>query len=73
MSTPPPGPFPEGGDFPISGLWRDGATRYTAGAGYSFGGGRASLDLSAGWETWGDDLSETTVYATLWASENWLK
>ncbi len=55
------------------GLRRDGAVRYTAGAGYSFGGGRASLDVSAGWETWGDGLSETTVYATLWASENWLK
>lgn len=55
------------------GLWRDGATRYTTGVGYSFGGGRASLDLSAGYETWGDGLSETTVYATLWASENWLK
>lgn len=57
----------------IEGLWRDGATRYTTGMGFAFGGGRASLDLSAGYETWGDGLSETTVYATLWASENWLK
>lgn len=55
------------------GMWRDGALRYTTGIGLSFGGGRASLDLSGGYETWGDGFSETTVYATLWASENWLK
>ncbi len=54
------------------GLWRDGATRYTTGFGFAFGSGRASLDVSAGYETWGDGLSETTVYATLWASEHWL-
>jgi hypothetical protein len=71
--TAAPGLSLRAGVSRTSGLWRDGAIRYTAGAGYSFGGGRATLDVSAGWETWGDDLSETTVYATLWASENWLE
>lgn len=55
------------------GLWRDGSLRYTGGIGFSFGGGRACLDLSGGYETWGDGMSETTFYATLWASENWLR
>jgi len=62
-----------GGFSLTDGLWRDGATRYTTGFGYSFGSGRASVDVGAGYETWGDDMSETTVYATLWASENWLE
>jgi hypothetical protein len=62
-----------GGVSLTEGLWRDGATKYTTGVGYSFGSGRASVDLGAAYETWGDGLTETTVYATLWASENWLK
>lgn len=62
-----------GGVSLTDGLWRDGATKYTAGLGYSFGSGRASVDVGASFETWDDDLSETMVYATLWASENWLE
>lgn len=62
-----------GGVSLTDGLWRDGATRYTTGFGYSFGSGSASVDVGAAYETWGDGLAETTVYATLWASENWLK
>lgn len=60
----------------IDGLWRDGATRFTAGSGYVFGEGHAGVDLAGGYQYWedatGESNSETTVYVTLWASGNWL-
>jgi hypothetical protein len=61
-----------GGYRSMEGLWRDGASMYTGGVGYDISGGKASIDVGAGWETWGDDLSETVVYMGIRASENWL-
>jgi hypothetical protein len=54
------------------GLWRDGSLRYTAGGSYSFGDGRARIDLGIGHEVWEDDRTETTLFVCLWAAERWL-
>jgi len=56
----------------MEGLWRDGASRYSGGLGYVISGGKASFDIGASYETWGSDESETVVYASIRASENWL-
>lgn len=61
-----------GGYRVMNGLWRDGAQRYSGGIGYDIAGGKASFDVGAGWETWGDDMSETVLYMGLRASESWL-
>jgi hypothetical protein len=61
-----------GGFRAMSGLWRDGATMYTGGFGYTVSGGKASFDIGASYETWGTDQSETVVFASVMASENWL-
>jgi len=61
-----------GGFRSMSGLWRDGATMYTGGLGYTLSSGRASFDVGASYETWGLDQSETVVFASILASENWL-
>ena len=61
-----------GGYRTMDGLWRDGASMYTGGIGYDISGGKASIDAGVGWETWGDDLSETVVFIGIRASENWL-
>ncbi len=61
-----------GGFRAMNGLWRDGATMYTGGLGYTIPGGRASFDVGASYEVWGADLSETVVFASIRASENWL-
>ena len=60
----------------MDGLWRDGSRTVTGGLGYSFGGGRAGIDFSAGYTSWrdsGDINREETVFSlSLWASEKWL-
>lgn len=60
----------------MNGLWRDGADRFTAGVGYTYGEGRAGLDISAGYQFWRDlqdELQkETVLYISLWATEKWL-
>ncbi|MBD3276977.1 MAG: hypothetical protein GF388_01645 [Candidatus Aegiribacteria sp.] len=60
----------------MEGLWRDGAQTVTGGLGYSFGGGRAGLDFSAGYTFWRDaqdiDREESVFSLSLWASEKWL-
>jgi hypothetical protein len=61
-----------GGYRVIDGLWRDGASRYSGGAGYVIASGKASFDIGVGYETWGTDQSETVVFASIRASENWL-
>ncbi len=61
-----------GGYSVMNGLWRDGSVRYTVGGSYSFGGGRARVDIGIGHEIWDDDLGETSLYVCLWASERWL-
>ncbi|RKZ03998.1 hypothetical protein DRQ21_04165 [Candidatus Fermentibacteria bacterium] len=61
-----------GGFRAMNGLWRDGAMMYTGGAGYTVSGGKASFDIGASYETWGADQSETVVFASVMASENWL-
>jgi len=55
-----------------SGLWRDGSVRYSAGGSYSFGDGRARVDIGVGHEVWDDDRSETSLFVCLWAAERWL-
>ena len=61
-----------GGYRHLDGLWRDGASRFSGGFGYSIAGGMASIDIGAGWETWGNDQSETVFSLSIRASENWL-
>ena len=61
-----------GGYRTMNGLWRDGASRYTGGFGYDIAGGVAAVDIGAGWETWGDDQSESILFMGIRASENWL-
>ncbi len=61
-----------GGYRTITGLWRDGASRYSGGIGYLISGGKASLDVGVSYETWGIDESETVVFASIRTSENWL-
>lgn len=61
-----------GGYRTMSGLWRDGASRYTGGLGYDIAGGVASIDIGAGIETWGGDQSESILFLGIRASENWL-
>ncbi len=61
-----------GGFRAMDGLWRDGASRYSGGIGYLVSGGKASLDIGVSYETWGADESETVVFASIRASENWL-
>ncbi|MCK5841010.1 MAG: hypothetical protein KAH31_02495 [Candidatus Sabulitectum sp.] len=67
-----PGLCIRGGYRVMDGLWRDGASRYSGGLGYVIGGGKASFDIGVSHETWGADESETVVYASIRASENWL-
>lgn len=55
----------------MSGLWRDGASRYSGGLGYVLSNGAASIDAGASWESW-DDQSETVYFIGIRASENWL-
>ncbi len=54
----------------MDGLWRDGTDRYSLGAGYTFAGGRAGVDLAVTRDIC-DDFSETGVFVSLWASEDW--
>ncbi len=61
-----------GGYRTIDGLWRDGGSRFSGGIGYDIAGGKASFDIGASYETWGSDLSETVVFASIRTSENWL-
>lgn len=61
-----------GGYRKMDGLWRDGATRYSGGLGYEVSGGRASFDVGVGFETWGIDESETVLFISFRAAENWL-
>lgn len=61
-----------GGFRAMDGLWRDGASRYSGGIGYLVAGGKASLDIGASYEAWGEDESETVVFASIRISENWL-
>lgn len=55
----------------VDGLWRDGAVRFSAGAGYTFGDGLAGLDVAVTRETW-DGSSESGIFFSLWSSEGWL-
>jgi hypothetical protein len=61
-----------GGYSTMDGLWRDGSNRYSGGLGYDISDGKASIDVGAGWETWGSDQTETVVFLGIRASENWL-
>lgn len=61
-----------GGFRAMDGLWRDGASRYSGGVGYVLAGGKASLDVGVSYETWGTDESETVLFVSIRASENWL-
>lgn len=54
----------------MEGLWRDGSERLSAGCGYRFARGRASLDFAAVRETW-DGGAENGFFVSLWASESW--
>jgi hypothetical protein len=54
----------------VSDLWRDGASIYSAGAGYTFGGGRAGLDLAVTREA-ADDFTQTGFFVSLFACEDW--
>ncbi|MCK4806439.1 MAG: hypothetical protein KAT09_02270 [Candidatus Aegiribacteria sp.] len=60
----------------MDGLWRDGASTFTAGAGYSFNKGRAGVDIAAGYQYWRDVQDnfreETVLSISLWATEKWL-
>ncbi|NOQ23394.1 MAG: hypothetical protein GQ565_12215 [Candidatus Aegiribacteria sp.] len=58
----------------MDGLWRDGASTFTAGAGYSFSEGRAGVDIAAGYQYWREDhfREETVLSISLWATEKWL-
>ncbi|MBN1434162.1 hypothetical protein JW921_05335 [Candidatus Fermentibacterales bacterium] len=56
----------------MSGLWRDGAARYTLGGSYVFGGRSCRLDAAYGYETWDESRSEQTLVICLWAGERWL-
>ena len=60
----------------MDGLWRDGASTFTAGGGYSFSEGRAGIDIAAGYPYWRDvqDIfrEETVLSISLWATEKWL-
>jgi hypothetical protein len=61
----------------MNGLWRDGADRFTAGAGLVFGNGRAGIDISTGFQFWRniqDELQkENILFISLWATEKWLE
>ena len=61
-----------GGYRKIDGLWRDGAIRYSGGFGYEVANGKASFDIGVSYETWGIDESETVLYMSILAAENWL-
>ncbi len=61
-----------GGYRKMDGLWRDGATRYSGGLGYEIAGGKASFDVGVSFETWGIDESETVLFMSVRAAENWL-
>jgi len=61
-----------GGFRTMDGLWRDGASTYSAGIGYNIAGGQASVDAGISYESWGTDESETVFFASIRASENWL-
>ncbi|MCD4848122.1 MAG: hypothetical protein K8R76_08025 [Candidatus Aegiribacteria sp.] len=60
----------------MNGLWRDGADRFTAGAGLVFGDGKAGIDLSTGFQFWrniqDEFQKETVLFISLWATEKWL-
>ncbi len=60
----------------MDGLWRDGASTFTAGAGYSFGEGKAGIDFAAGYQYWRDVQDhfqeETVLFVSLWVTEKWL-
>ena len=60
----------------MNGLWRDGADRFSAGAGLVFGNGKAGIDVSTGFQFWRniqDELQqETVLFISLWATEKWL-
>jgi len=55
----------------MDGLWRDGSNMYSAGAGYSFGGGAAALDLAVTREV-ADGFEENGIFLSLFASEDWV-
>ncbi len=60
----------------MNGLWRDGADRFTVGAGLVFGNGSAGIDLSTGYQFWrniqDEFQKETVIFISLWATEKWL-
>jgi len=60
----------------MDGLWRDKASTFTAGAGYSFSEGRAGVDIAAGYQYWRDIQDsfqeETVLSISIWATEKWL-
>ncbi len=60
----------------MDGLWRDGASTFTAGGGYSFNEGRAGVDIAAGYQYWRDIQDsfqeETVLSISIWATEKWL-
>lgn len=61
-----------GGYRIMNGLWHDGGSLYTGGIGYDISGGKASVDIGAGWESWDDSQSEAILFMGIRASENWL-
>jgi hypothetical protein len=60
----------------MDGLWRDGSSAFTVGAGYSFSDGRAGIDVAAGYQYWNDiqdRFHENTAFSiSLWVTEKWL-
>ncbi len=60
----------------MDGLWRDKASTFTTGCGYSFSEGRAGVDIAAGYQYWRDmeDIfqEETVLSISIWTTEKWL-